>query len=118
MTDDSEQATQKRKYPWKTSYTDMTQKQTEARIGITMEDLFSAVTPIKRMLAQEGYSFDGEGSDTTMTTKEDVYKQILRYLTIEGYPTDSSQNFKEQNVSDLVLLMISPILEEFKLGIK
>lgn len=42
-----------------------------------------------------------------------LFKQILRYLTIKGYPTESSVNFKEANVSDLVLLILSPILEEF-----
>ena len=113
MADDSEQPTKKRKHPWWTSYTDMTQEQAEERIGIRMEDLASVVIPVKRMLVQEGYSFDGEDSDAIMTIKEDVYKQILRYLTIEGYPTESSANFKEQNVSDLVLLIIGPILEEF-----
>lgn len=103
----------KRKFPWKNSYTSMTQQGVEKRIGIRMDDLASAVVPIEEMLAQAGYSLNGEDPDSMKATKDEVYKQILRYLKIEGYPMDSTADFKEGSVNDLVLLIISPIIEEF-----
>ncbi|PUU76177.1 hypothetical protein B9Z19DRAFT_272754 [Tuber borchii] len=42
--------------------------------------------------------------------KEEVYYHILQYLNIEGYPTEASADYKEANVSDLVLYVIGPII--------
>jgi len=43
--------------------------------------------------------------------KEAVYTHILQYLNIKGYPTEANQYFKEENVSDLVLYTVGPILD-------
>lgn len=113
MDSSNDDLVQKRKFPWKTSYSSMPVREVEERIGITMQDLASVVILAKELLVQIGYSFDGEDSDAIMTTKEEVYKQIMRYLRIEGYAMETSPDFKEANVNDLVLLIISPILDEF-----
>ncbi|KAI5810207.1 hypothetical protein DFH27DRAFT_538553 [Peziza echinospora] len=42
--------------------------------------------------------------------KERVYEWILQMLDIEGYPDESNTYYKEQNVNDLVLGIISPVL--------
>ena len=60
------------------------------------------------MLANASHILEG-----TDTIKERVYDRILEYLEIEGYPTEASVNFKEANVSGLVLDIIGPILWEF-----
>ncbi|KAI5807940.1 hypothetical protein DFH27DRAFT_607628 [Peziza echinospora] len=46
--------------------------------------------------------------------KKRVYRRILEYIQIEGYPTEASAGFKESNVSDLVYSIISPILSDFR----
>ena len=46
-------------------------------------------------------------------TKDEVYKQIVRYLKIEGHPMGSNADFNEASVNDLVLLIISPNIEAF-----
>ena len=91
----------------------MTQKEVEKRIGIRMDDLISVTVPTEEMLAQAGYSLNGEDPDSMKATKDEVYKQIVRYLKIEGYPMGSNADFKEASVNDLVLLIISPIIEAF-----
>ena len=42
-----------------------------------------------------------------------MFKQIRRYLRIEGYPTDADPTLKEANINDLVYASISPIIENF-----
>ena len=105
----------KRKFLWKVLYSSITQQGVEKRLGIRMEDLASAVVSTEEMLAQAGYSFKGEDpdSDSMKVTKDKVYKQILRYLTVEGYSMESTADFKEASVNNLVLLIITPIIEEF-----
>ncbi|PUU80617.1 hypothetical protein B9Z19DRAFT_1106959 [Tuber borchii] len=56
----------------------------------------------------------GIDKKTIDITKEVVYYHILQYLEIEGYPTEASSDFKEANVSDLVLYIIGPIISATK----
>ncbi|KAF8465986.1 hypothetical protein BDZ91DRAFT_726081 [Kalaharituber pfeilii] len=44
-------------------------------------------------------------------TKEEVYKQIVRYLNVEGYLLDPNM---EANINDLFFSIISPIIDDFK----
>ncbi|KAF8534478.1 hypothetical protein BDD12DRAFT_860159 [Trichophaea hybrida] len=90
----------------------MTVKEAQNRIGIRIQDLYSAMIPVEEMLVRVGCSLDEEGSKAILTTKEDVYKQIVRYLRTEGYP-ESSPDFKEANINDLVLLIILPMIDDF-----
>lgn len=64
--------------------------------------------PVHQMLANASHILKG-----TDTIKERVYDRIVEYLEIEGYPTEASADFKEANVSDLVLYTIGPILSDF-----
>lgn len=41
------------------------------------------------MLPQEGCQLGEETLKAVLATKGDVYRQILRYLRIEGYPMES-----------------------------
>lgn len=52
--------------------------------------------------------------DGIKETKETVYRNIVDYLEIEGYPTQSRTDFKEANISDLVYATISPIISDFR----
>ena len=84
------------------------------RVGFSVRDLASKMIPVDEMLVQEGYQLDEEASKAVLATKDDVYRQILRYLRIEGYPMESP-DFKEGNVNDLALLIILPVIDDFML---
>ncbi|KAF8466159.1 hypothetical protein BDZ91DRAFT_725638 [Kalaharituber pfeilii] len=107
-----EEQAKKRKFPWTKSYSNMSQSDVEQRIGVTMLNLASTITAPKDMLVAAGYKFD-EVSEAIKTVKDEVYKQIVRYLDVEVHPLDRA-NFMESNVNDLVLLIILPIIQEFK----
>ena len=51
----------KRKFPWKTAYSKMSQGEVERRIGISMIGLASEVISPRKMLATAGYSLDRAG---------------------------------------------------------
>ncbi|CCX04283.1 Protein of unknown function [Pyronema omphalodes CBS 100304] len=68
-----------------------------------MGQFVSKAISVERMLAEAKYSLDGEGPDAILKTKKDVYNQIVRYLDIEGYPTEADAELKEANISDLLL---------------
>lgn len=68
------------------------------------------------MLANAKNSQDPDVILRTKETKEEVYKQILRYLRIEGFPTEVDPSSKEVSINDLVYATISPILDDFIYG--
>ncbi|KAL7276076.1 hypothetical protein RUND412_000962 [Rhizina undulata] len=105
----------KRKFPWKTVYSKMSQEEVEKRIRISTIDLASTVIAPRDMLVTARYSLDREGSDADpiQATKDEVYKQIVRYLDVEVPPMDRL-HFMEANVNDLVLLIILPIIYDFR----
>jgi len=76
----------------------------EASIGMSMRRLASTAITVEEML-QKRYSPEEHRS-----TKEEVYKQIVRYLRIEGHYWVAST---EANISDLVYAIISPIIDDF-----
>ncbi|KAF8439592.1 hypothetical protein BDZ91DRAFT_755703 [Kalaharituber pfeilii] len=104
--------TNKRRKPrWATSYSNMTIREAEKRLGIRMDELEQV--PVDEMLAK--YRAQGPyDMDKMKAMKEKVYERVLEYLDMEGYPTEASVGFKEANISDLVLYMIGPILSDFK----
>jgi len=104
--DEDSQALQKkpRNSKWNTSYAAMTIEQAQRRLGIRLDKV--KTVPIDRML----YERLGVNKETSDAVRETVYDRIVEYIIIEGYPTEASWDFKETNVSDLVLYTIGPIL--------
>ena len=103
-----EQRQTKRKFPWGTSYSKVTVKEAEQRLGFRIQSL-ERIT-IDEILAEGNDDF---GDDDVVKTKEKVYDQILQYLEIEGYPTEAAEEFKVASINDLVFSTISPILRHF-----
>ena len=101
-----EQPTKKRKFPWQKAYSKMSRQEIEERIGMTMRRLASTAITVEEMLVQAGYNVNEEHKDT----KEEVYKEICRYLRIEGHYWISST---EANINDLVYAIISPVIDDF-----
>ncbi|KAF8472134.1 hypothetical protein BDZ91DRAFT_717287 [Kalaharituber pfeilii] len=101
----SDGQTKKRKFPWKTSYSTSSQKDVETRIGTTMKHLYSTAVTVQEMLALAGYK---EGSEPVKRIKDDVYRELVRYLRAGGHET-----LVEANANDLVLFIIVPTIDEF-----
>jgi len=100
---DDENANKKRKPKWDIAYSKISLADAEKRLGFRIGDV-KAVS-VERMLA--GFKPEGLGGDKT---KEEAYKGIMQYIIIEGYPTEAVPEFNESNVSDLIFVIISPIL--------
>ncbi|KAF8423502.1 hypothetical protein BGX38DRAFT_1265941 [Terfezia claveryi] len=103
---DDEQPTKKRKFPWQKAYSKISRQEIEERIGMTMRRLASTAITVEEMLVQAGYNVNEEHKDT----KEEVYKEICRYLRIEGHYWISST---EANINDLVYAIVSPVIDDF-----
>ena len=64
------------------------------------------------MIADSRRTFEGPGVDdkTMDIIKEEAYSNILQFLSIEAYPFKGTSDFKEVNVSDLVLYTSGPFM--------
>jgi len=113
MADDTNNS-RKRKAKWLTSYSKMTIEEAEKRLLVRIDEIHAV--PVDLMITNSIAILERAGMDKKKidTIKEDVYYHILQYLDIEGYPTDASSDFKEANVSDLVLYIIGPIISAIK----
>jgi len=109
MGDNAAQQNKKRKSKWETSYSAMSIRDAEKRLGIRINKL--KATPIDTMLAKPNSLGGADVNKETMDAiKVKVYERILQYLAIEGYPTEADPDFNEANVSDLVFSTIGPVL--------
>jgi len=82
---------------WATSYSSMTMAEAEKRLGLRVKNI--KAVPAAIMLASARNSME---ADAVKETTERVYRRIVEYLKIEGYPTEANTNFKEININDLV----------------
>ena len=64
-------------------------------LGFSMKSLESKSLPIRSMLAEAGYTPQGADLEAVLKTKGEVYRQIVRYLKVEGYPAETTTNFYE-----------------------
>ncbi|KAF8453423.1 hypothetical protein BGX38DRAFT_1298016 [Terfezia claveryi] len=85
----------------------MTIREAEQRLQIWIDELQEV--PVDMILAKPSI----ERLDMN-EMKEKVYRPILEYIDMEGYPTEASIGYKEAKISDLVLYTIGPILSDFK----
>ena len=93
----------KRKSKIKTSYLQMSLGAAQERLGIRLEDI-KAVAPSKMLVAST------HNVKKLDKLKGKVYKRIVEFLSVEGYPEEATLYFKEANVNDLVYSIISPVI--------
>ena len=107
-------ANSKKNPKWVTSYSRVTFKEAEKRLGIRIDKI--RAVPVDVMITDSIAILESAGIDKNKidTIKEDVYYHIYQYLDIEGYPMDATSDFKESNISDLVLYIIGPIISAIK----
>ena len=48
-----------------------------------------------------------------MTPRKRLYRDITRYIRVEGYPTEVEPTFKESSITHLVFATICPIIDDF-----
>ncbi|KAA8897860.1 hypothetical protein FN846DRAFT_224806 [Sphaerosporella brunnea] len=114
MGDNTEQQAKKRKSKWSTPYSNMSLSNAQKRLGFTFRTFGAQAIQVDHMLAEAKGGIEGPEMDSIQKVKEKVYDVMLDHLEIEGYPTEADPDFKEANVSDLVLHIISPVLANFK----
>lgn len=107
--DNTEQ--KKRKFPWKISYSNMTIKDAEKKLGIMMTSLREEAVSVTDMLSVH---IERVERDVILKTKEKVYERILEHFEMEGFPGEEEPDFKEANVNDLVHSILSPIVTDFR----
>lgn len=95
-----------------TSYSKISHGDAEEIPGFPMGTLKRKALPVGRMLTEAGYAPE-EDLEAALNTKEEVYKRIVRYIDLEGYPTELNPDFNEANIGDLVYATIEPILTVF-----
>jgi len=109
MTEDLGVDAKKRKSKWTIgSYSKMSIQEAERLLGVR---LTLRGIPVKEMLQGKSVLL---GEDLILKVKGKVYKGLVRYLDVGGYPTEADPDFKEANINDLVALTIYPILSLFK----
>ena len=67
-----------------------------------LEDFEEAAISVGQMLIEANPENKGLGKDKILQIKEKIYEHIAEVLVCEGYPTKSTKNFKEANITDLV----------------
>jgi hypothetical protein len=107
--DDAEQ-----KPMWNISYPNMTIDAAYERLGFDFQDLVYQEIPADQMLEEARGGIEGFGIDDMQKVKERVYDQILYYLDSEGYPMHGGPSFNKANFTDLVVIIICPIVSLFK----
>jgi len=66
------------------------------------------------MLAQPRLGIKGLDKENMQRVKDKVYNNLLDFLLAEGYPSGSTEDFKEANVTDLTLLIVLPVITTLK----
>ncbi|KAF8453101.1 hypothetical protein BGX38DRAFT_1141702 [Terfezia claveryi] len=99
-----EPQTKKRKPKWAASYSNISIAQAQKRLGFRLRSLKEI--PVETMLE----SVERENLEET---KNEVHREITRFLRVAGAPTEDDPDIKESSINHLVYAVISPIIERF-----
>jgi len=105
---------------YEVSYSKVSREDAEERLGFLLEEFEEQAIPVVQMLEEANPGNNGLKKDDLLVIKHKVYERILEYLVCEGIPTDSTADFNEANINDLVFTIISPVIAacSLKLGRK
>ncbi|KAF8427484.1 hypothetical protein EV426DRAFT_715056 [Tirmania nivea] len=107
--DNTETKKSKTNTKFKTSYSNMSLEQAEARLGFTINILDRKSIPVETMLNS---TFKGLEPDAMSKTKELVFDLLTRHILIEGYPGNNT-DYTEASINDLVYAIINPVISDF-----
>ncbi|CUS10967.1 unnamed protein product [Tuber aestivum] len=99
---------------YQTAYSRVSMPDAQKRLGFRFRDFEEDGMPVSQMLAETKPQIEGLSNDQIQQIKQTVFNNMVQFIQVEGYPTESDENFKEANVNDLVLLTIFPILAAFR----
>ncbi|RPA94610.1 hypothetical protein L873DRAFT_1814168 [Choiromyces venosus 120613-1] len=99
---------------YQTPYSKVSMPEAEKRLGLKFAHFERSAIPVGRMLEEAKPVIKGLKNDQVKQTKEIVFENIVQFIEVEGYPTESDEDFKEANVNDLVLLIILPVFSIFR----
>ena len=102
MGDNTGESNKKRKAKPVVSYSAISVAPAQQRLGFMIEDV--------KAVAYDTMSVHTYNVEGVNQVKLKVYEWILQVLEIEGYPDEPNTYFKEENVSDLVLGILIPVL--------
>ena len=92
---------------WNASYSEVTIREAQSKLGFGLGNLEANTTPVKSMLDSRAKLL---GEHALKDTKLKVYERIVEYLEVEGYFLDSEYS----RISDLVYSVTAAILSDFK----
>ncbi|RPA94609.1 hypothetical protein L873DRAFT_1814167 [Choiromyces venosus 120613-1] len=99
---------------YQTPYSKVSMPEAEKRLGLKFANFERSAIPVGQMLEEAKPMIKGLTNDQVQQTKEIVFENIVRFIEAKGYPMESDEDFKEAKVNDLVLLIILPILSDFR----
>ncbi|KAG0131727.1 hypothetical protein HOY82DRAFT_559295 [Tuber indicum] len=99
---------------YRTAFSKVSMLDAEMRLGFTFRKFERNAIPTSQMVTQVKSDIKGLLDDQLQQAKEKVFNNLVEFIEVEGYPTESDEDFKEANVNDLVLLTIFPILAAFR----
>jgi len=107
-------------HKYEVSYSKVSRDEAEERLGFLLEEFEERAISVRQMLAEANPENSGLPENVLLVIIEKVYERILKYLVGEGIPADSTADFKEANINDLVYTIIAPVIaaSSMKLGRK
>jgi len=90
--------------------------QAEKRLGFRIKTFEKKAISVHKMIKEAKPRIKGLTDVEISETKAKVFQNIVDCIETEGYPTESDMDFKEVYVTDLVLLIILPIITAFRRG--
>ncbi|KAG0642115.1 pyridoxal phosphate-dependent transferase [Tuber brumale] len=91
-----------------TSYSKMTTSEAENRLGL---GLAIPGIPVKQMLQGKRGSLV---PNIVLQLKRKIYQDLVNYITVGGYTTETNPDFKEASINDVVVFTIYPSVAQFK----
>ncbi|KAG0138697.1 hypothetical protein HOY82DRAFT_544583 [Tuber indicum] len=92
----------------------VTMEEAEKRLGFRFVKFEKHAVSVSQMLAEVKPAIEGLGEDQVQETKEKIYDRIVELFHVEGYPTESNEDYKEANINDLLFSILTPIVADFR----
>ena len=92
----------------------MDMQETEKRLGLMFHEFEKHAISTSQMLADVKPEIKGLGEEQVERAKENIFNSIVDLIKIQGYPTESNDNFNKASVNDLVFFILLPIYTAFR----
>jgi len=97
-------------HKYEVSYSKVSRNKAEEPLGFLLEELEKRAISVRQMLAEANPENNGLPENELRVIKRKVYERIFEYLVCKGIPTDSTADFKEANINDVVYTIIALVI--------